>query len=63
MCYKEITIFNYKKNNMKTIWEERTSQLLAELEGKTLEEKANILRSLCHSHYCAGYSDGNTDGS
>lgn len=44
------------------IWEERLSNLLAEFEGKTLEEKANILRSLCHSHYLSGYSDGNTDG-
>lgn len=47
----------------KHTWEERLSNLLAEFEGKTLEEKANILRSLCHSHYCSGYSDGNTDGS
>lgn len=45
-----------------TLWEERLSNLLAEFEGKTLEEKANILRSLCHSHYLSGYSDGNTDG-
>jgi hypothetical protein len=47
----------------KSYWEERLLNMLAEFEGKTLEEKANILRSLCHSHYCSGYSDGNIDGS
>ena len=43
-------------------WEQQVLNIEAKLEGKSLEEKASILRNLCYSHYKSGFSDGYNDG-
>lgn len=45
-----------------SIWINRVELMLNSFEGKTLEEKADIMREICKSHYDQGYKDGNIDG-